>query len=95
MIANPTTEILNRIHAFCNDLSGAVSGDVSKTLAQQNRKLYAEWKKEIYSTAPDFRPFANQDSYSKPEWPNADPEAKCAEGIRALDLTQVREVINE
>ena len=95
MTVDPTTEILSRINAFCNDLSGAVSGDGIKPLAQQNRKLYANWKTQIFSAAPDFRPFVKKEQYVKPVWPNTDPIAAPAQGIEPLDLTQVQEIINE
>jgi hypothetical protein len=95
MTVDPSTEILGRINAFCNDLNGAVSGDGDKPLAQQNRKLYAAWKTQIFSAAPDFRPVVRKDKHAKPAWPNTEPIAVPAQGIEPLDLTQVQEIINE
>jgi hypothetical protein len=86
-----TAELLIQIGVFCNDLNLAVNREV----AQENRKVYAQWKMKILGTAPDFWPFASQGNYLKPVWPDVEFVREPAPGVEALDLTQAREVINK
>jgi vacuolar protein sorting-associated protein 1 len=95
LTVDPTTEIINRVTGFSAAVSGAVSGDGLKSLAQRNRKLYDEWKQKIRGTAPDFRPFVNQNQYSKPSWPDQEVATEPDVPVETFDLTKVREVIDK
>jgi hypothetical protein len=92
----PSAEILLRITKFCGDFHSAVYGDNDKQLAQANRCQYAEFNKAIRNTAPDFRPFVDSASYTKPWFPDeetADHFSNTA--IKPLDLSDVRRVIKK
>jgi hypothetical protein len=88
---DPTTEILNRVSAFCAEVKGAVSGEGFKTLAQKNRKSYEVLKDKILATAPDFRPFSND----RGSWPGVEVSKRSNDAVTPLDFTQVRAVIDE
>ncbi|KAJ6558304.1 P-loop containing nucleoside triphosphate hydrolase protein [Mycena capillaripes] len=99
--SEPAAEVLLRTSAFCRDFHGAVFGDNDKTVSQANRRLYLQFKADIRSTSPDFRPFAGYSSYQNPNI--TDPEPKDVNVVTTgacdlskngpLDLLDVRKVI--
>jgi vacuolar protein sorting-associated protein 1 len=92
----PSAEILLRITKFCGDFHSAVYGDSHKELAQANRGQYAEFKRAIRNTAPDFRPFDDSASYTKPLFPDEEAADNSPNpAIKPLDLSDVRRVIKK
>ena len=101
---DPSAEIITRITNFCAGLGGAVYGDDEKSLAQRNRKRYAEFKMHIHQTAPDFRPFVDHENYTKPffvdeepaGWPNSGwQRSPHVVEVETLGLRSVRTVIEK
>ncbi|KAJ6510740.1 P-loop containing nucleoside triphosphate hydrolase protein [Mycena sanguinolenta] len=97
--SEPAAEILLRISAFCSAFHSAVFGDQDKTVAQKNRHIYLEFKADIRSTAPDFRPFAGYVNYQHPNITDGEvlevgisTTGACALE-KPLDLGDVRQVI--
>jgi hypothetical protein len=61
---DPQIEVLKRVNAFCDDFKSFVNGShEDKRLAQRNRAIYSDFKREIRGTAPDFRPFDRPEEY--------------------------------
>ncbi|KJA20646.1 hypothetical protein HYPSUDRAFT_42960 [Hypholoma sublateritium FD-334 SS-4] len=59
--ADPATEVILRVNAFCKDIADAVHGRSADTrLARHNRARYAQFKDAIVQTTPDFWPFEIQ-----------------------------------
>jgi len=94
---DPATEILNRVAAFCHDLKGAVDGNRTTALARQNRERYGTFKNDIRATAPDFRPYHDEEHVAGPiqEHEPGDEILTPAPGVETLDLLDIREVIAE
>ncbi|KAF8839209.1 hypothetical protein BDN67DRAFT_1012512 [Paxillus ammoniavirescens] len=62
--SDPQIEVLGKLNDFCAAFRAAVDGTGSdKRLAQRNRALYADFKRDIRGTAPDFRPFEQPERY--------------------------------
>ncbi|KAK7464108.1 hypothetical protein VKT23_006272 [Stygiomarasmius scandens] len=56
----PVAEISTLVNSFCTTVTELVFGKgEDTTLAKTDRKLYAEFKRAIWSTSYDFRPFVN------------------------------------
>lgn len=82
----PASEILLRFTKFWNDFHDAVYAQNNKTLAQANRRCYAEFETAIRETRPNFKPY----DYSGPV--PTDDETSC---MPPLYLKDVREVIEK
>jgi hypothetical protein len=93
--ADPATEILSRITKFCTDLDGVVNGQKDKSLVQRNRERYALFKTNIQATAPDFRPFINHESYSRPSFDGDECDVERGPGVETFSLDDVRQLIKE
>jgi hypothetical protein len=99
--SEPVAEVLLRISAFCNAFRAAVFGDDNKSVSQQNRRLYLQFKADIRSTCPDFRPFAGYLKYQNPNIVDLEPPDNGASTTGAcvpespLDLIVLRQVIAE
>ncbi|KAJ7853672.1 P-loop containing nucleoside triphosphate hydrolase protein [Mycena olivaceomarginata] len=97
--SEPVAEVLLRISAFCNAFRAAVFGDDNKSVSQQNRRLYLQFKADIRSTCPDFRPFAGYLNYQNPNIVDLEPPDNGASTTGAcvpespLDLIVLRQVI--
>ncbi|KAF7361538.1 hypothetical protein MSAN_01187400 [Mycena sanguinolenta] len=97
--SEPAAEVLLRISTFCNTFRSAVFGDQDKTVAQKNRRIYLQFKADIRSTAPDFRPFAGYSNYENPDITDGeslDVGVSATGACRLespLDLGDVRQVI--
>jgi hypothetical protein len=91
--ADPSTEIMIRVTTFCDDFRAATFGDSRKTLVQENRQRYMQFKQAILQTRPDFRPFHDYMKYSRPHFTNDEPKVQCVGP--PLDLTAVEKVIAE
>ena len=61
--ADPASYVLTLVTGFCQDVARYVHGGEvqASELVQANRRTYAEYKREIRSTAPAFMPFPTQD----------------------------------
>jgi hypothetical protein len=81
-----------RVTKFCDDFRAATFGDSRKTLVQENRQRYMEFKQAIHRTQPDFRPFANHTDYRDPGLADG-AQGGCARP--PVDLTAVQKVIAE
>ncbi|EJC99984.1 uncharacterized protein FOMMEDRAFT_170072 [Fomitiporia mediterranea MF3/22] len=106
-----SSEVLERITNFCQEFSATVYGTTvmsselqirghldccGKSFIHRNRTSYKEFKHEIRSTAPDFRPFEGYGEYDKPIF--SDPERyNSIEGLGngPRDLLYVRKVIQD
>ncbi|KAJ7689053.1 P-loop containing nucleoside triphosphate hydrolase protein [Mycena rosella] len=96
--SEPAAEVLLRTTAFCEAFKAGVFGKDHKTLSQANRRLYLQFKAEIRSTSPDFRPFEGHSNYRDPNITDSEPrdvEISAVETGRndPLDLLDVRQVI--
>lgn len=101
-VSEPAAEVLLRTSAFCRTFSAAVLGDSDdhKSLAQKNRQHYLQFKAEIRSTGPDFRPFAEHSKYQNPRIVNNESRDKGVSAVNTvengpLDLLDVRQVIEK
>ncbi|KAJ7279968.1 P-loop containing nucleoside triphosphate hydrolase protein [Mycena rebaudengoi] len=96
--APPTSEaaaeVILKTTKFCETFKAAVFGDDHRDMAQNNRRLYLEFKEKIRSTGPDFRPFERHSSYVNPNIVDGDGIAITSVG-EPLDLLAVRKVIVE
>ncbi|KAG2141892.1 P-loop containing nucleoside triphosphate hydrolase protein [Suillus clintonianus] len=94
---DPQIEVLGRVNAFCDVFKSFVSGShEDKRLAQQNRALYAVFKRDIRGTAPDFRPFNQPEAYV----PLDDTEGNMTlterdPGVKTMGIYDIRKVIQE
>ncbi|KAJ7485041.1 P-loop containing nucleoside triphosphate hydrolase protein [Mycena galericulata] len=95
-VSEPAAEVLLRVTAFCRTFNAAVLGDSDdhKSLAQKHRRRYLQFKAEIRSTGPDFRPFADHSKYRNPNIVGDEPGDDTAES-GPLDLLDVRRVIED
>ncbi|KAF8970895.1 P-loop containing nucleoside triphosphate hydrolase protein [Flammula alnicola] len=59
----PSTEIMLRMNAFCNDISYAIRGEKYRSFVQRNRARYLRFKEDIVMTTPDFRPFERENDW--------------------------------
>ena len=97
LVNDPQIEVLERVNAFCDVFKSFVNGShEDKRLAQQNRELYALFKRDIRGTAPDFRPFDKPEEYV----PLDDIDEKMTltdrnPGVKTMGIYDVRRVINE
>ena len=92
---DPATEFLLSVKSFCADFREAVFGDARKDLVQYNRKLYEEFKSDIYSTCPDFRPIEDHTMYRNPA-PTAPLFAGPTKFSRPpVDLRAVQKIIDK
>ena len=58
--SDPSSFVLNLVLDFCNQVKRSVQGDVtSAKLVQQNRRIYARFKRDIRDSALLFLPYAN------------------------------------
>ncbi|KAJ7773676.1 P-loop containing nucleoside triphosphate hydrolase protein [Mycena maculata] len=99
-VSEPAAEVLLRVTAFCRAFNAAVLGDSDdhKSFAQKNRRLYLQFKAEIRSTGPDFRPFAGHSNYQNPNIQDVEPRDAGVSAVELvnndpLDLLDVRQVI--
>ncbi|KAG1792765.1 P-loop containing nucleoside triphosphate hydrolase protein [Suillus plorans] len=94
---DPQIEVLGRVNTFCDVFKGYVNGShENKRLAQQNRALYAIFKRDIRGTAPDFRPFEKPEEYA----PLDDTEGKMTlterdPGVKTMGIYEISKVIQE
>ncbi|KAJ7841840.1 P-loop containing nucleoside triphosphate hydrolase protein [Mycena leptocephala] len=100
--SEPAAEVLLRTSAFCRAFHAAVFGDENKNVSQKNRRLYLQFKADIRSTSPDFRPFAGYLNYNNPNITDPEPRdagvsttGACDLENAPLDLLDVRRVIAE
>ncbi|KAJ6552047.1 P-loop containing nucleoside triphosphate hydrolase protein [Mycena vulgaris] len=94
----PAAEVLLRTTAFCEAFRAGVFGSDHKTLSQSNRRLYLQFKAEIRSTSPDFRPFEGHSNHPNPNITDSEPPDVGVSAIQTartdpLDLLDVRQVI--
>ncbi|KAJ7102892.1 P-loop containing nucleoside triphosphate hydrolase protein [Mycena epipterygia] len=97
-VSEPAAEVLLRTTAFCGAFKSAVFGEDHKSLAQRNRRRYLQFKAEIRSTSPDFRPFEGHADYQNPKLTDFEPRDAGVSVIETsenqpLDLLDVRQVI--
>ncbi|KAJ6632403.1 P-loop containing nucleoside triphosphate hydrolase protein [Mycena sp. CBHHK59/15] len=90
--------VLLRTTNFCRAFHAAVFGDDHKDLSQKNRRLYLQFKAEIRSTSPDFRPFKNHSSYRNPNIVDNEPNDIGVSALKTassppMDLSDVRKTI--
>lgn len=96
--SEPAAEVLLRVTAFCEAFKAGVFGNDHKDLAQGNRRLYLQFKQEIRSTSPDFRPFEGYEEYVNPNIVDSEPRDVGVSAVEIgpsdpLDLLDVRQVI--
>ncbi|KAJ7025176.1 P-loop containing nucleoside triphosphate hydrolase protein [Mycena alexandri] len=95
--SEPAAEVLLRVTAFCKAFHAAVFGDDHKSLSQNNRRVYLQFKADIRSTSPNFRPFPRHVDYVNPNITDLEPEDIGVSSHRAenipIDLLDVRQVI--
>ncbi|KAF8833698.1 hypothetical protein BDN67DRAFT_985847 [Paxillus ammoniavirescens] len=95
--SDPQVEVLRKVNDFCSAFKGIVDGTGSdKGLAQRNRALYSDFKRDIRGTAPDFRPFERPSRY-KPFDALEPDETLGARNprVRTMGVIEVRKVIRE
>ncbi|KAJ7776193.1 P-loop containing nucleoside triphosphate hydrolase protein [Mycena metata] len=95
--SEPAAEVLLRVTAFCKAFHAAVFGDDHKSLSQSNRRVYLQFKADIRSTSPNFRPFPRHVDYVDPNITGLEPEdvgisSNLPENV-PIDLLDVRQVI--
>ncbi|KAK0501905.1 P-loop containing nucleoside triphosphate hydrolase protein [Armillaria luteobubalina] len=85
------------IHKFCVDVQAAIEGkEEHKGLVQCNRARYAQFKRDILGTCPNFRPFEDKTLHSDPcirdeEFDGKDnPYAYMAASEYVMDIKDVR-----
>ncbi|PBK68045.1 hypothetical protein ARMSODRAFT_292786 [Armillaria solidipes] len=85
------------IHKFCVDVQAAVEGkEEHKGLVQRNRARYAQFKRDILGTCPNFRPFEDKTQYRDPcirdeEFEGKDnPYVHMAASKYVMDIKDVR-----
>ncbi|KAK0220837.1 P-loop containing nucleoside triphosphate hydrolase protein [Armillaria nabsnona] len=85
------------IHKFCVDVQAAVEGkEEHKGLVQRNRARYAQFKRDILGTCPNFRPFEDKTQYRDPcirdeEFEGKDnPYVHMAASEYVMDIKDVR-----
>ncbi|KAK0214372.1 P-loop containing nucleoside triphosphate hydrolase protein [Armillaria fumosa] len=85
------------IHKFCVDVQAAIEGkEEHKGLVQRNRARYAQFKRDILGTCPNFRPFEDKTQYRDPcirdeEFEGKDnPYAHMATSEYVMDIKDVR-----
>lgn len=87
------SDVLSMISEFCTELIATIYGTgrtpESKSFIQKNREIYAEFKKRIRATVPDFKPFVNGSKYDSIEEYSEMADYR----VRSLDLHDVRDVI--
>ncbi|KAH7908747.1 P-loop containing nucleoside triphosphate hydrolase protein [Hygrophoropsis aurantiaca] len=97
LVSDPKIEVLMRVNAFCESFKGAVDGSSDKTLAQRNRALYSQFKRDIRGTAPDFRPFSDPQDYTRIEpdhedWESPDDYVPNP-NVQTMGLQEVKEFL--
>ncbi|KAL5513429.1 hypothetical protein ACEPAH_3828 [Sanghuangporus vaninii] len=110
--ADISSEVLERVTNFCQEFNGTIHGTIYATMPElqssghtkccgksfihRNRAIYEEFKHQIRSTAPDFRPFDDHNEYNRPHFTDSE-QFRSKEGIGngPRDLTYVRRVIKE
>ncbi|KAL5531192.1 hypothetical protein ACEPAG_4068 [Sanghuangporus baumii] len=111
-LADISSEVLERVTNFCQEFSGTIYGTINammpelqssghakccgKSFIHRNRAIYEEFKSQIRSTAPDFRPFDDHEEHNKPHFADSE-QYSSKEGVDngPRDLTYVRGVIKE
>ncbi|KAG2064867.1 hypothetical protein BDR04DRAFT_1130602 [Suillus decipiens] len=94
---DPQIEVFGRINAFCYVFKSFVDGShEDRRLAQRNRALYSTFKRDICSTAPDFRPFEKPEDYIAMD----DIEGKMSlterdPGVKMMGIHDISKVIQE
>lgn len=85
------------IHKFCVDVKAAIEGkEEHKSLVQRNRARYAQFKRDILGTCPNFRPFEDKTQYRDPcirdeEFEGKDnPYVHMAASEYVMDIKDVR-----
>ncbi|KIJ12488.1 hypothetical protein PAXINDRAFT_171173 [Paxillus involutus ATCC 200175] len=97
LTSDPQVEVLGKVNEFCTAFKGIIDGTSSdKRLAQRNRALYADFKRDIRGTAPDFRPFENPKQYTPFDSlePNETLGARNRR-VRTMGLSEVRQAIKD
>ncbi|KAJ6621042.1 P-loop containing nucleoside triphosphate hydrolase protein [Mycena sp. CBHHK59/15] len=98
-INEASAEVLLRTANFCTAFRAAVFGDEHKGLSQKNRRLYLQFKAEIRSTSPDFRPFEGHSRYIDPNIVDNEPSdmldvsGEIVHNNPPMDLLDVRQII--
>ncbi|KAG1729547.1 P-loop containing nucleoside triphosphate hydrolase protein [Suillus lakei] len=94
---DPHIEVLRRVNAFCDVFKSFVNGShEDKCLAQQNRALYAIFKRDIRGTAPDFRPFNQPEDYVPLDDTEGDMTLTERDpGVKVVGIYDIRKVIQE
>ncbi|KAL5492681.1 hypothetical protein ACEPAI_4128 [Sanghuangporus weigelae] len=112
LLADTPSEVLERVTNFCQEFSGTIYGTINammpelqssghakccgKSFIHRNRAIYEEFKHQIRSTAPDFRPFGDHEEHNKPHFTDSEQYySKEGVGNGPRDLTYVRRVIKE
>ncbi|KAG2743383.1 hypothetical protein P692DRAFT_201171206 [Suillus brevipes Sb2] len=94
---DPQIEVLGRLNAFCDVFKKFVNGShEDKRLAQRNRALYANFKRDIRGTAPDFRPFTHPEQYISLD--DTEGNMTLSErdpGVKVVGVNDIRKVIQE
>lgn len=87
------SDVLSMISEFCTELIATIYGTgrtpESKSFIQTNREIYADFKKKIRATVPDFKPFVNGCKYDSIEEHSDMADYR----VRSLDLHDVRDAI--
>jgi hypothetical protein len=85
------------LNAFCDVFKKFVNGShEDKCLAQRNRALYANFKRDIRGTAPDFRPFIHPEQYVSLD--DTEGNMTLSErdpGVKVVGVYDIRKVIQE
>ncbi|OCB87674.1 hypothetical protein A7U60_g5200 [Sanghuangporus baumii] len=112
LLADISSEVLERLTNFCQEFYGTIHGTINATMPElqssghtkccgksfihRNRAIYEEFKRQIRSTAPDFRPFDDHKEYNSPQFTDSEQfHSKEGVGNGPRDLTYVRRVIKE
>ncbi|KIJ12489.1 hypothetical protein PAXINDRAFT_171186 [Paxillus involutus ATCC 200175] len=98
LTSDPQVEVLGKVNEFCTAFKGIIDGTSSdKRLAQRNRALYADFKRDIRGTAPDFRPFERPHRYEPLDSlePNEPFLIRRNPGVRTMGLSEVRQAIKD
>ncbi|KAL5536660.1 hypothetical protein ACEPAF_483 [Sanghuangporus sanghuang] len=112
LLADISSEVLERLTNFCQEFYGTIHGTINATMPElqssghtkccgksfihRNRAIYEEFKRQIRSTAPDFRPFDDHKENNSPQFTDSEQfHSKEGVGNGPRDLTYVRRVIKE
>ncbi|KIJ68778.1 hypothetical protein HYDPIDRAFT_107023 [Hydnomerulius pinastri MD-312] len=89
---DPANHVMNLVAEFCTTVDQYVRGGAgTSSLIQCNRMAFAQFKADIRSTAPNFRPFTTSDATKHKNFRNAlddGGDEGTEEGLRGLSLAE-------